>query len=162
MRAARCRSCGASPHRRRRRRGGSAAYSGHRDRSVRGIVITHSSDGDQSERSDADQLKSGVTVACRYEPQVQRTYEEMAVHYGTTVLPARPAHPKDKAKVEVSVQVVERWILARLRNRTFFSLDALNLAITELCDELNDRPMCHYGQSRNQLFEKLDRPALRP
>jgi transposase len=109
-----------------------------------------------------DQLKSGVTVACRYEPQVQRTYEEMAVHYGTTVLPARPAHPKDKAKVEVSVQVVERWILARLRNRTFFSLDALNLAITELCDELNDRPMRHYGLSRNQLFEKLDRPALRP
>jgi transposase len=109
-----------------------------------------------------DQLKSGVTVACRYEPRVQRTYEEMAIHYGTTVLPARPAHPKDKAKVEVSVQVVERWILARLRNRTFFSLDALNLAITELCDELNDRPMRHYGQSRNQLFEKLDRPALRP
>jgi hypothetical protein len=86
----------------------------------------------------------------------------MATHYGTTVLPARPYHPKDKAKVEVGVQVVQRWILARLRNRTFFTLDALNLAIAELCDELNDRPMRHYGQSRNQLFEKLDRPALRP
>jgi transposase len=109
-----------------------------------------------------DQLKSGVTGACRYEPKVQRTYEEMAAHYGTTVLPARPAHPRDKAKVEVAVQVVERWILARLRNRTFFTLEALNLAIAELCDELNDRPMRHYGQSRNQLFQKLDRPALRP
>lgn len=109
-----------------------------------------------------DQLKSGVTVACRYEPQVQRTYEEMAIHYGTTVVPARPKHPKDKAKVEVSVQVVQRWILARLRNRTFFTLDALNLAITELCDELNARPMRQYGMSRDQLFEKLDRPALRP
>ena len=109
-----------------------------------------------------DQLKSGVTGACRYEPRIQRTYEEMATHYGTTVLPARPYHPKDKAKVEVGVQVVQRWILARLRNRTFFTLDALNLAIAELCDELNDRPMRHYGQSRNQLFEKLDRPALRP
>jgi transposase len=73
-----------------------------------------------------DQLKSGVTRACRYEPGIQRVCEELAQHYGTVILPARPAHPRDKAKVEVGVQIAERWILARLRNQTFFSLDALN------------------------------------
>jgi len=109
-----------------------------------------------------DQLKTGVTGACRYEPRVQRVYEELAQHYGTVILPARPAHPRDKAKVEVGVQVAERWILARLRNQTFFSLDALNERISELCDELNDRVMRHYGESRRQLFTRLDRPALKP
>jgi transposase len=108
-----------------------------------------------------DQLKSGVTGACRYEPSIQRTYEEMAQHYGTTVLPARPAHPRDKAKVERAVQVVQRWILARLRHRTFFSLDELNAAIAELVEELNGRTMRTYGASRRDLFERLDRPALR-
>lgn len=108
-----------------------------------------------------DQLKSGVTTACRYEPSVQRTYEEMAQHYGTTVLPARPAHPRDKAKVERAVQVAQRWILARLRNRTFFSIAELNVAIAELRDELNARTMKTYGASRRDLFERLDRPALR-
>jgi transposase len=108
-----------------------------------------------------DQLKSGVTGACRYEPKIQRTYEELACHYGTTVLPARPAHPKDKAKVERAVQVVQRWILARLRHRTFFSLAELNEAIRELTGELNDRTMKTYGASRRELFERLDRPALR-
>ena len=108
-----------------------------------------------------DQLKSGVTGACRYEPAIQRTYEELALHYATTILPARPAHPKDKAKVERAVQVVQRWILARLRHRTFFSLAELNTAIHELCDELNDRPMKTYGASRHELFERLDKPALR-
>jgi transposase len=109
-----------------------------------------------------DQLKSGVTIACRYEPGVQRTYEEMAQHYGTTVLPARPARPRDKAKVERAVQVVQRWILARLRHRTFFSLGELNAAIAELLEELNARTMKTYGASRAALFERLDRPALRP
>jgi len=109
-----------------------------------------------------DQLKTGVTGACRYEPRVQRTYEELAQHYGTVILPARPAHPRDKAKVEVGVQIAERWILARLRNQTFFSLDALNERISELCDELNERVMRHYGESRRQLFERLDRPTLKP
>jgi transposase len=109
-----------------------------------------------------DQLKSGVTTACRYEPGVQRTYEEMALHYDTTVLPARPASPRDKAKVEVAVQIAERWILARLRNETFFSLAALNVRIAELLDDLNERTMRVYGASRSALFERLDRPALRP
>ena len=109
-----------------------------------------------------DQLKSGVTVSCRYEPGVQRTYEEMAAHYGTTVLPARPASPRDKAKVEVAVQVAQRWILARLRHQIFFTLDALNERIAELCDDLNDRVMRVYGVSRHELFERVDKPALRP
>jgi transposase len=109
-----------------------------------------------------DQLKSGVTKACRYEPMVQRTYEEMARHYGTVVLPARPAHPKDKAKVEVGVQVAQRWLLARLRHETFFSLQALNARLWELLEELNNRRMRLYGASRRELFERLEKAALRP
>jgi transposase len=109
-----------------------------------------------------DQLKTGVTSSDRYEPGLQRTYEEWALHYGTVILPARPAHPRDKAKVEVGVQIAERWILARLRNQTFFSLDELNGRIWALCDDLNDRVMRRYGESRRQLFERLDRPALKP
>jgi transposase len=108
-----------------------------------------------------DQLKSAVTVACRYEPAVQRTFEEMGRHYGIAILPARPAAPKDKAKVEVAVQIVERWILARLRNQSFFSLDELNERIAELLDELNARTMRLYGESRRALFDRLERPALR-
>ena len=80
-----------------------------------------------------DQLKSGVTRACRYEPGIQRTYEELAQHYGTTVLPARPAHPRDKAKVEVGVQIAQRWILARIRNQTFHSLGAAQRAAARSC-----------------------------
>ena len=110
-----------------------------------------------------DQLKSGVTTPCRYEPGVQRTYEEMARHYGTTVVPARPRKPRDKAKVEVAVRVTQRWILARLRNETFFSLDALNERIADLLEDLNDRPMRTYGdRSRRELFEATDRAALLP
>ena len=108
-----------------------------------------------------DQLKSGVTSPCRYEPGIQRTYEEWARHYGTVILPARPAHPRDKAKVEVAVQITERWILARLRNQTFFTLVELNARISELVDELNDRVMRRYGESRQQLFDRLERPALK-
>src|SRR5437899_3335327 len=109
-----------------------------------------------------DQLKSGVVSPCRYEPGLQRTYEELAQHYGTVILPARPAKARDKAKVEVAVQVVERWILARLRHETFFSLAALNARISELLADLNARPMRLYRASRRELFERLDQPALRP
>jgi transposase len=107
-----------------------------------------------------DQLKSGVTRSCRYEPDIQRTYQEMAKHYGTVVLPARPAHPRDKAKAEVGVQIAQRWILARLRNQTFFSMEELSERVIELREELNDRVMKRYGESRRQLFLRLDRPAL--
>jgi transposase len=109
-----------------------------------------------------DQLKSAVIRACRYEPGLQRTYEEWAGHYGTTVIPARPRKPKDKAKVEVGVQIAQRWILARLRNERPDSLAALNARIAELLEDLNARPMRRYGQSRRERFEQLDRPALRP
>lgn len=109
-----------------------------------------------------DQLKSGVTESCRYEPLIQRTYEEMARHYGTAVLPARPAKPKDKAKVERAVQVAQRWILARLRNETFFSLAALNERIWELLELLNDRKMRVYGVSRRELFSRTEKAALLP
>lgn len=109
-----------------------------------------------------DQLKSGVTTSSWYDPQIQRTYEELAEHYGTAVLPARPRKPRDKAKVEVAVQVVQRWILARIRNEVFFSLDALNERIRELVDELNDRPMRFYKKSRRELYLLLDKPVMKP
>ena len=103
-----------------------------------------------------------TTGHVRYEPGLQSTYEEMAEHYGTTALPARPRKPKDKAKVEVAVQIVQRWILAVLRHETFFSLAQLNGRIRELLDQLNDRPMRSYRASRRELFAKLDQPVLRP
>jgi transposase len=109
-----------------------------------------------------DNLKAGVKHPCRYEPDLNPTYHDLAQHYGTAIIPARPYKAKDKAKVEVGVQVVERWILARLRNRTFFTLPDLNQAIRELLDELNQRPMKHLGRSRRELFETLDQPALKP
>ena len=109
-----------------------------------------------------DNLLSGVTVADRYEPGINATYADMAAHYGTAVLPARPYKPKDKAKAEVGVQVVERWILARLRHHTFFSLGELNAAIAELLPALNERPFQGRTESRRDLFEAIDRPALKP
>jgi len=109
-----------------------------------------------------DNLKAGVTAACRHEPGINRAYQEMAAHYGTAVLPARVRRPRDKAKVEVAVQVVQRWVLARLRHRRFFSLAELNGAIRGLVAELNNRPMRHLGGSRRALFEAIERPALLP
>ena len=109
-----------------------------------------------------DNLKSAVTKPDRYEPAINRTYQDMARHYGTTVIPARPYKPRDKAKVEQSVLLVERWVLARLRNRRFFSLAELNLAITDLVAELNARVMRAYGASRAELFATVDAPALKP
>jgi transposase len=109
-----------------------------------------------------DNLKAGVKSPCRYEPDLNPTYQDFAAYHGMAVIPARIRKPKDKAKAEAGVLVVERWILARLRNRTFFSLFELNDAIRELLDELNRRPMRGWGKSRRELFETLDRPALRP
>ena len=109
-----------------------------------------------------DQLKTGVTLACRYEPGLQRAYAEFAQHHGTVILPARPGKPRDKPKIEVAVQIAERWILARLRHDRFFTLAALNARIWELLAELNVRRMRRYGASRQELFARLDRPALRP
>ena len=99
--------------------------------------------------------------ACRYEPDLNPTYQEMARHYGVAVIPARPRKPRDKAKVENAVLLVERWILARLRNRTFFSLAELNQAIWALLKSLNSRPLRVLKVSRQELFESLDKPALK-
>jgi transposase len=109
-----------------------------------------------------DQLKSGVTGPCRYEPGINRTYQDLAEHYEAVVIPARPGKAKDKAKVESAVLVAQRWILARLRDQTFFSIAEINRAIWELLEELNDRPMQKLGISRRQLYERLDKPALKP
>jgi transposase len=109
-----------------------------------------------------DNLKAGVTAASRYEPGISRTYQDMASHYGTAILPARVRKPRDKAKVEVGVQVVQRWVLARLRHRRFHSLAELNGAIRELITDLNNRPMRHLGTSRRALFEAIERQALLP
>jgi transposase len=103
-----------------------------------------------------------VNQPCRYAPEPNATYAEMARHYGCAVLPARPYKPKDKAKAEVAVQVVERWVLARLRHHRFHSLAALNQAIAELLESLNSRPFQRQSYSRRDLFESIDRPALRP
>ncbi|MCP5092481.1 MAG: IS21 family transposase [Gammaproteobacteria bacterium] len=109
----------------------------------------------------SDNLKAGIAKACFYEPAVNRTYSDLANHYDTAVVPARPYKPRDKAKVEVGVQIAERWVLAALRNRRFFSLAELNAAIRELVDKLNNRVTRHLGASRRALFEDLDRPALK-
>jgi len=109
-----------------------------------------------------DNLKSAVIKPDRFDPGLNRTYAEMAAHYGTAILPARPKKPRDKAKVEVAVQVAQRWLLARLRHRRFFSLAALNAALRPLLDELNTRVMRGYGASRADLFATIDRPNLQP
>lgn len=109
-----------------------------------------------------DNLKSGVSKACRYDPHLNPCYQQLASHYQVAVIPARPYKPKDKSKVEVSVQIVERWILARLRHHTFFSLAELNQCIRALLVELNQKPFKQLPGNRQQAFERLDKPALRP
>jgi transposase len=109
-----------------------------------------------------DNLKAGVTAACRYEPGITRTYQELAEHYDTAILPTRPRKPRDKAKVEGAVLIVERYVLARLRNQRFFSLNELNTSIREIVADLNAKVMRKLGVSRDELFAQIDRPALKP
>ena len=108
-----------------------------------------------------DNLKAGVTATCRYEPGINRTYQDLATHYDTAILPARPRKPRDKAKVEVGVLIVQRYVLARLRNRQFFGLGELNAAIREIVARLNAKIMRKVGASRTELLETIDRPALK-
>jgi len=108
-----------------------------------------------------DNLKSGVTKACYYDPEINPTYQSFAEHYGLAILPARGGRPKDKAKVEAGVLLVQRWILARLRNRRFFSLGEINEAIAEQLVFLNEHPFKKMAGSRQSLFEQLDKGALR-
>ncbi len=109
-----------------------------------------------------DNLKTGVTSPCRYEPDINPTYHDMAGHYGCVVIPTRVARPKDKAKVESAVLIAERWIAAALRNHTFFSLPELNKAIAEKLLEFNDRKFRKLDTTRRILFEAVDKPALKP
>lgn len=108
-----------------------------------------------------DNLKSAVRKTHRYEPDINPSYQQLAAHYQTAIVPARPYKPKDKAKAEVAVQIVERWIMARLRHQTFFTLASLNQAIRGLLDDLNQRPFKKLPGSRRSQFEQLDKPALR-
>ena len=109
----------------------------------------------------SDNLKSGITKACFYEPNVNRTYQEMADHYDTAIVPARPKKPKDKAKVEVGVQVATRWVIAKLRKRTFSTIVELNAAIRDCVEQINNRVTRHLGASRRSLFEQVERSALK-
>jgi transposase len=109
-----------------------------------------------------DNTKTGVKHPCRYEPDINPTYQDLADHYDTTVIPARPGHPRDKAKVESGVLVAERWILAALRNHQFFSLAELNRAIREKLSDLNNRKFNKLNTNRRTLYETVDKPALKP
>jgi transposase len=109
-----------------------------------------------------DNTKTGITKACFYEPDINPSYLDMAHHYGTAILPTRVRKPRDKAKGEGSVLLVERWILARIRNETFFSLSELNRRLRGLIEDLNGRPFQKLPGSRRSAFEEIDRPSLKP
>ena len=109
-----------------------------------------------------DNLKSGVNKASFYDPEINRTYGAMATHYGVGVLPARPYKPRDKAKVEAGVRFAQSWILGRLRHQTFFSLAECNAAVALALQRMNERPMRKLGVSRRELFENIEREALKP
>jgi transposase len=118
--------------------------------------------GGVSEITTPDNLRAGVTKPCRYEPEINPSYNDLARHYGTAIIPARVRKPRDKAKVEAAVLVAQRWILARLRRRIFYTLAEMNEAIRECLELLNNRVMRHLKKSRRELWEALDRPALKP
>jgi transposase len=108
-----------------------------------------------------DNTKTGVNKACRYDPELNPTYQEMALHYGVGVVPARPYKPRDKAKVESGVLLIERWIIAALRHHRFFSVIDVNKAVRELLERVNQKPFRKRPGSRASLFIELDKPALR-
>lgn len=109
-----------------------------------------------------DNLRSGVSKSCKYDPDVNPSYQQLAAHYDTAIIPARPYKPKDKSKAEVGVQIIERWILARLRHHTFFSLHELNQCIRNLLVDVNNRPFKQLKGTRQQWFDDIDKPALKP
>ena len=109
-----------------------------------------------------DNLKSATTKACRYDPELNSSYQQLAEHYGTVIIPARPRKPQDKSKAEIGVQIIERWILARLRHHTFFSLKELNLCIQSLLEEVNNKPYQKLKGTRKEWFESMDKPVLSP
>jgi len=118
--------------------------------------------GGVSELIIPDNLKSATNKACRYEPELNASYQQLAEHYSTVVIPARPRKPQDKSKAEIGVQIIERWILAKLRHHTFFSLSELNLCIQSLLEEVNEKPYQKLKGTRKEWFESIDKPALSP
>ncbi len=108
-----------------------------------------------------DNLKSAVSKAHRYDPQINASYQDMSEHYDSIVIPARPYSPKDKSKVELAVKLVQRWILAKIRNEIFYSVEALNIRIKALLEHYNNRKIRHLNKSRKELFHELDKPALK-
>ena len=118
--------------------------------------------GGCSEIMVCDNLRAAVSKACRYDPQLNPSYQQWAEHYGVVVLPARPRCPQDKAKVGVSVEIVERWVLARLRHCRFCSLAQLNASIKELLEELNRKPFKQMLSNRLDTFKRFEQPVLRP
>ncbi len=109
-----------------------------------------------------DNLKSATNKACRYDPELNSSYQQLAEHYGVVIIPARPRKPKDKSKAEIGVQIIERWILARLRHHTFFSLNELNICIQSLLEEVNNKPYQKLKGTRKEWFESMDKPVLSP
>jgi len=109
-----------------------------------------------------DNLKSGVNKADNYDPDINPDYAAMARHYGTAIMPTRPYKPKDKAHVELAVKLVQRWIIARLRHFSFYSIEELNSEIKRLMPLYHNKVMKHLGCSRRELFEELDKPSLLP
>jgi transposase len=118
--------------------------------------------GGVSEQLIPDNLKSAVQIASRYEPTINRTYRELAKHYGSVVIPARVRKPKDKALVEGAVLIASRWILAALRNRTFFSLNEANEAIWELLEKMNSKKFQKMDGSRESIFNEIEKKELKP
>lgn len=137
-----------------------------RDQRKPSIITVHNHSfeyfGGVTEMIIPDNMKAAVNRADKYDPDLNETYQDMAEYYGTVILPARPYHPKDKPKVELSVKLVQRWILARLRHRVFYSIEELNEAIYSLLDDLNNRKIKKIEKSRRELYEEIDRPALKP
>ncbi|MGH9390880.1 MAG: IS21 family transposase, partial [Vicinamibacteria bacterium] len=109
-----------------------------------------------------DQCRTAVKQTCRYDPVTNPTYRDLAAHYGACIVPARPRRPRDKAKVEAGVLIAERWIIAALRDRTFFSIEEINRAIAPLLEKLNNRLLRKVRRSRSDLFLEVDKPALKP
>ena len=109
-----------------------------------------------------DCLKSGVTKSDRYEPTINPMFQQMAEHYHTTVMPARPLKPKDKALVEGAVKIVYRWVYAALRNQVFYSIEELNAALREAMEKYNNRPMQKLKKSRLEMYESVEKEALKP
>jgi transposase len=118
--------------------------------------------GGTTEITVPDNLKSGVTKPCYYDPELNPAYHELGLHYSTAIIPARVRKPKDKAKVENSVLIAERWIMASLRNRTFYSLDELHEAVMEKLEALNNRPFQKMAGSRRSVFLEEEKAHLRP